>query len=139
MAKETAGVSNKNFHINIQLDGTISIFVVAPHGARRRRRRMVSVVRAAARAPVNLLLQDDAVHRRLEQCKRHARLALEVAQAVEDVGRGVGGEIVQERGELSGPLKLAIQTSFSFSIFLFFFFCSVFFWQLSTIGRRKGQ
>lgn len=39
-------------------------------------------------APVNLLLQHDAVHARLEQRKHEAGLALQLAQAVEDVGGG---------------------------------------------------
>ncbi len=80
----------------------VSVVVVAPNGTRRRRRGGVPSIaaRAAARAPVNLLLQDDAVHAGLEQRKGHARLALEVAQAVEDVGRRVGREPVEQRGEL---------------------------------------
>ena len=44
--------------------------------------------------PRNLLLQNDAVNTRLEQRKHKARLALEVAQAVEDLGAGVRGQAV---------------------------------------------
>jgi hypothetical protein len=50
--------------------------------------------------PVNLLLQHDAVHARLEQGKHEAGLALQLAEAVEDVGRGGGGEVVEEGCEL---------------------------------------
>lgn len=51
-------------------------------------------------APVNLLLQHDAVHTGLEQRKGQARLALEFAEAVEDLGAGVGGEVFEDVGEL---------------------------------------
>jgi hypothetical protein len=52
--------------------------------------------------PINLLLQHDAVHARLEQRKHEAGLALQLAEAVEDVG-GLGGREVDEEGcELCG-------------------------------------
>lgn len=50
--------------------------------------------------PRNLLLQHDTVDTRLEQRKHKARLALEVAQPVEDLGAGVRGQGVEEVGEL---------------------------------------
>lgn len=37
-------------------------------------------------APINLLLQHNAIHARLEERKDETRLALEFAQAVEDFG-----------------------------------------------------
>jgi hypothetical protein len=42
-------------------------------------------------APVNLLLQNDTVHARLEQRKDQTRLALQLAQAVEDICRRRAG------------------------------------------------
>ena len=45
--------------------------------------------------PVDLLLQDDTVHAGLEQGEDQASLALQLAQAVEDLGRGLAGHLVQ--------------------------------------------
>lgn len=59
-----------------------------------------SLLRTPATPPVNLLLQHDAVHTSLEQRKRQACLALQVAQAVEDVGARVRREVVERGGEL---------------------------------------
>jgi len=56
---------------------------------------------AAAAPPVNLLLQHDAVHARLEQRKRQARLALQLAQPVEDLRRRPRGQVVEHRRELN--------------------------------------
>lgn len=67
----------------------------------------LSRTRALPAAPVNLLLQHDAVHAGLEQRKGQARLALELAQPVEDLGRGVGREAVERRGELCGPVGVS--------------------------------
>jgi len=47
-------------------------------------------------APINLLLQNDAVHARLEKRKHQTCLALEFAQAVEDFGRRRAGEVVED-------------------------------------------
>ena len=52
--------------------------------------------------PRNLLLQNNAVDARLEQRKHKARLALEVAQPVEDLGARVRGDGVKEMSELRG-------------------------------------
>ena len=49
-------------------------------------------------APVNLLLQHDAVDARLEQREDEARLALELAQPVQDLARRRRREVVQRRG-----------------------------------------
>lgn len=51
-------------------------------------------------APADLLLQHDAVHARLEQGEDQAGLALQLAQAVENLGGGRAGEAVEEGGEL---------------------------------------
>lgn len=51
-------------------------------------------------AEVDLLLQHDAVHTSLEQGEDETRLALELAQPVEDLGRGSAGHVVEDRGEL---------------------------------------
>lgn len=59
-----------------------------------------SARRGAPPAPVNLLLQHNAVDARLEQGKGQARLALQLAQAVEDLGRGPRGQPVELRGQL---------------------------------------
>lgn len=50
--------------------------------------------------PVQLLLEHNAVHARLEQRKYQRRLALEVAQAVENLGRRLGCHGVEDRSEL---------------------------------------
>ena len=55
------------------------------------------VLLAPVISPIYLLLQHDAIHTSLEQRKRQARLALQVAQPVEDLGAGVRCEVV-ERG-----------------------------------------
>ena len=52
--------------------------------------------------PRNLLLQNNAVDARFEQRKHKARLALEVAQPVEDLGARVRGDGVKEMSELRG-------------------------------------
>ncbi len=49
-------------------------------------------------APVDLLLQHDAVDAGLEQREHQAGLALQLAQAVEDVCRGRRGELVERGG-----------------------------------------
>ncbi|KAH6656860.1 hypothetical protein BKA67DRAFT_553396 [Truncatella angustata] len=48
-------------------------------------------------APLDLLLQHYAVHAGLEQREHQARLALELAQAVEDLGRGLLRHGVENR------------------------------------------
>lgn len=53
-------------------------------------------------APVDFLLQDDAVDTRLEQGEHQARLSLELAQAVEYLRRRLGGHVVEYRGKLRG-------------------------------------
>ena len=50
--------------------------------------------------PINLLLQHNTIHARLEQRKHQARLALQLAQAVEDGRRRRAGEVVEVCGEL---------------------------------------
>ena len=50
--------------------------------------------------PINLLLQHNAVDAGLEECEHQARLALELAQAVEDLAGRRAGECVEDRGEL---------------------------------------
>lgn len=50
--------------------------------------------------PINLLLQHDAVDAGLEECEHETRLALELAQAVEDLAGRRAGECVEDRGEL---------------------------------------
>lgn len=50
--------------------------------------------------PPNLLLQHNAVHARLEQRKHQARLALQLAQPVEDLGRRLRREVVEDGREL---------------------------------------
>ena len=50
--------------------------------------------------PINLLLQHNAVNTGLEECEHETRLALELAQAVEDLAGGRAGECVEDRGEL---------------------------------------
>lgn len=55
---------------------------------------------AALITPGNLLLQHDAVDGGLEQGKDETRLALELAQAVEDLGRGLVGHGVENGSEL---------------------------------------
>ncbi|KAI1162609.1 hypothetical protein F5B18DRAFT_368732 [Nemania serpens] len=62
----------------------------------------VVVVVIAVLAKVDLLLQDDAVHAGLEEREDEARLALELAQAVEDGGRGLVGHGVEDGSELGG-------------------------------------
>lgn len=56
-------------------------------------------------APVDFLLQDDAVDTRLEQGEHKARLSLELAQAVEYLGRRLGGHVVEDRGKLRSEKK----------------------------------
>ena len=74
------------------------------------RRLRISRAAATAIAPVNLLLQNYAVHAGLEQRKRQAGLALEVAQSVEDFGRGVRRKVFKYHSELprrkSGQQKI---------------------------------
>lgn len=48
-------------------------------------------------APIQFLLQHNAVNARLEQCEDQARLALEIAQAVEDLGRRLGRHAIEDR------------------------------------------
>lgn len=55
---------------------------------------------AALITPGNLLLQHDAVDGGLEQGKDETCLALELAQAVEDLGRGLVGHGVENGSEL---------------------------------------
>lgn len=51
-------------------------------------------------APVELLLQHNTVNAGLEQGEDEARLALELAQAVEDLGGRLGRHGVEDRGQL---------------------------------------
>ncbi len=59
-------------------------------------------------AEVDLLLQHDAVHAGLEEREDEARLALELAEAVEDLGRGLAGHGVEDRGELFEGGKILV-------------------------------
>ena len=52
--------------------------------------------------PADLLLQHDAVDARLEQGEHQAGLALELAEPVEDLGRGLRGHSVEDGCELCG-------------------------------------
>jgi hypothetical protein len=49
---------------------------------------------------VNLLLQDNAVHARLKQCKNQACLPLQLSQAVQDLGRGRPRHRIQQSRKL---------------------------------------
>lgn len=62
---------------------------------------------------INLLIQHNTIHARLEQRKHKRRFALEATQAVEDSGAGFIRESEQQRGHLFG--KSACQN------FAFFF------------------
>ncbi|KAL2160002.1 hypothetical protein VTH06DRAFT_1657 [Thermothelomyces fergusii] len=64
----------------------------------------------------DLLLQHDAVDARLEQGEDQAGLALEAAQAVEDVGRRGAGEVVQDGGELGGCVEGARKGTYVFHV-----------------------
>ncbi len=57
-------------------------------------------VAVAVAAPLDLLLQHDAVHAGLEQREHQARLALQLAQPVQDLRRRRAREPVQDQCEL---------------------------------------
>lgn len=61
---------------------------------------MVLLLLLPPTTPIHLLLQHDAVHTRLEQRKHQAGLALQLAEAVEDLGGRGAGEIVEDGSEL---------------------------------------
>lgn len=52
--------------------------------------------------PADLLLQHDAVDARLEQGEHETGLALELAEPVEDLGRGLRGHGIEDGCELRG-------------------------------------
>ena len=61
---------------------------------------VASLLLLPAVPPINLLLQNNAIHAGLEQGEGQARLPFEVAESIENLGAGVGGEVVERRRQL---------------------------------------
>lgn len=60
----------------------------------------LSLCLVIATAPINLLLQHNAIHTRLKQRKRQARFPLQLAQAIKDIRRRIQRQSIKYRSEL---------------------------------------